>query len=400
GLGAGKVADSIKNAGDAAKDLPKPDETPKTAAAVAPPGPSALPPVDQPVAKVVEPPSAVVANPAPADGLNKPEPKGLAQAGPEAATPEMPKAAEADRPASLKNADSLADSKNISGKGKAGLPVAQADWPNIPNGKGRVLRSIAAPARAGANTIAMAGATATGVGLGMAAGSMRSGGESGNNAENAMVASVQPINSADIAPIKHVVQSGENFWTISRDYYGSGRYFKALWSANRQQVVKIDQLHVGDTIRIPAMESLDKSLVESPNVAGKRQMPADDQPEAVARSRDNRAVRTANEIESTPTEATAAPKRKSVTPQAQPQRPGEIISEPVGETAARASATGGRRHRVQQGETLRTIARDFLGDARRSSEIIALNSDFLEDSRSPLRPGQVLRMPADSTSED
>jgi nucleoid-associated protein YgaU len=55
---------------------------------------------------------------------------------------------------------------------------------------------------------------------------------------------------------------------------------------------------------------------------------------------------------------------------------------------------------VQQGETLRTIARDFLGDARRSSEIITLNSDVLEDSRTPLRPGQVLRMPADSTEQE
>ena len=398
GLGAAKVADSIKKAGEAANDLPKPDETPKTAAASSPPGASALPPVDQPMPQAVEPPSAIASKPAPADQLIQPEPKGLAQGGPDSAMANMPKSAEAASPAIQKNADSLADSKNGSVKGKAGLPVAQADWPTIPNGKGRVLRSIAAPGRTGANTIAMAGATATGVGLGLAAGSTNSRGEPGFSAENAQVASIQPINSADIAPIKHVVQSGENFWTISRDYYGSGRYYKALWSANRQQVARIDQLHVGDTIRIPAMESLDKSLIESPNVAGKRQAPADDQPEAVARSRDNRAVRTANEIESTPTEAPATPKGKTVAPQ--PQNPGEIISEPVGETAARASATGGRRHRVQPGETLRTIARDFLGDARRSSEIIALNSDFLEDSRSPLRPGQVLRMPADSTSDD
>lgn len=402
GLGAGKLADSLKQAGDAAKNVPKPEE-PGRVAAASPAEPAALPPVDSPAPRAAEPPASVAANPASGNDLKQPEPKGVPAAGPESPAEKMPAAPVADNiepPATLKNSDSLADSKTLPGttRGRAGLPVAQADWPTIPNGKGRVLRSIAAPTRTGANTIAMAGATATGVGLGLAANSTNNRGESGLTGENTQVASVQPISSADIAPIKHVVQSGENFWTISRDYYGSGRYYKALWSANRQQVARIDQLHVGDTIRIPAMESLDKSLIETPNVAGKRQAPTDDQPEAVARSRDNRAVRTGNEIESIPTDAPVAPKRKTMTPQ--PQNPGEIISEPIGETAARASATGGRRHRVQQGETLRTIARDFLGDARRSSEIITLNSDVLEDSRTPLRPGQVLRMPADSTEQE
>jgi nucleoid-associated protein YgaU len=55
---------------------------------------------------------------------------------------------------------------------------------------------------------------------------------------------------------------------------------------------------------------------------------------------------------------------------------------------------------VQQGETLRTIARDYLGDARRSQEIVDLNNDVLDDSRTPIRPGQVLRMPTDSTETE
>ncbi len=47
------------------------------------------------------------------------------------------------------------------------------------------------------------------------------------------------------------MQSGENFWTISKDYYGSGRYYKALWKANSRSVSAPEQLTVGQTIVVP-----------------------------------------------------------------------------------------------------------------------------------------------------
>ena len=34
----------------------------------------------------------------------------------------------------------------------------------------------------------------------------------------------------------HKVEKNENFWTISRLYYNSGRYYKALWKANDDKV--------------------------------------------------------------------------------------------------------------------------------------------------------------------
>jgi hypothetical protein len=74
----------------------------------------------------------------------------------------------------------------------------------------------------------------------------------------------------------------------------------------------------------------------------------------------------------------------------------EIISQAVGETTSQSL---GRRHRVQEGETLRTIARDYLGNARRSAEIVTMNPDLLENERTPLQAGQILRMPADSTDD-
>ena len=278
----------------------------------------------------------------------------------------------------------------------AGLPEAKADWPTIPNGRGRVLRSIAGSSASGGS---QALAAAAGVGGGMAIASM------GNRNDRATAASFDPSqgsSGAEIAPIKHLVQSGENFWTISRDYYGSGRYYKALWSANRNQVAKIDQLHVGDTIRIPAMEYLDKSLIESPGVAKSKRQGAgngDQNPSEVARSLDSRAVRTGNDIESKPTEqepAASNPKTSKLPAAEEPVNDKEIVSQPLGETASKSNAP---RHRVQPGETLRTIARDRLGNARRGDEIVALNPDLLESSRSPLVPGQVLKLPAGSKDD-
>ena len=278
----------------------------------------------------------------------------------------------------------------------AGLPEAKADWPTIPNGRGRVLRSIAGSSASGGS---QALAAAAGVGGGMAIASL------GNRNDRATAASFDPSqgsSGSEIAPIKHLVQSGENFWTISRDYYGSGRYYKALWSANRNQVVKIDQLHVGDTIRIPAMEYLDKSLIESSGVAkSKRQGTGngDQNPSEVARSLDNRAVRTGNDIESKPTEqepAASKPKTSKMPAVEEPVNDKEIVSQPLGETASKSNAP---RHRVQPGETLRTIARDRLGDARRGDEIVALNADILESTRSPIIPGQILKLPAGSKDD-
>ena len=61
--------------------------------------------------------------------------------------------------------------------------------------------------------------------------------------------------------VPHVVQKRENFWTISRLSYGSGRFYKALWAANKHLVPVIDELYVGTTILIPPPEALDPSLI-------------------------------------------------------------------------------------------------------------------------------------------
>ena len=60
---------------------------------------------------------------------------------------------------------------------------------------------------------------------------------------------------------EHVVERGENFYTISCQYWGSGRYYRALWKANQANHPDIKVLHVGDVIVVPAIEDLDPEYI-------------------------------------------------------------------------------------------------------------------------------------------
>ena len=70
-------------------------------------------------------------------------------------------------------------------------------------------------------------------------------------------------------------------------------------------------------------------------------------------------------------------------------------------TAARPRATTAdiqqtpESTRVRQGETLRSIARDMLGDSHRAGEILDLNRDLIDDP-SHLVVGQMIELPDDS----
>lgn len=365
GLGAGLAADGLKTD-------PNPAETPE------------LPKTQ------AESPAA--ANEPPAKAVHEPPPPAEAAATPPGSLAGLPN----DIPPTPETAGKLPEAES---RGKPS--DADANGPSIPNSRGKLLRSLSSTTSGGGfGRTAAAAAAGTGLGLAMGA---ATGGNS-QSGESVQVVSAPAFDSAppDIAPIRHTVQPGENFWTISRDYYGSGRYYKALWAANAARVGKIDELHVGDVVQIPAMENLDKSLIDGSNVAKtKRTAGSESTEEAapdVARSRDARAVRTRNEIESVPIggEPGQKPARKSsaaAMPETVPASNDskEIISKPVGETA---SSAGVIRHRVRPGDTLRTIAAERLGNARRAQEIVELNADLLDDVRTPLEPDMVLKLPA------
>jgi nucleoid-associated protein YgaU len=183
--------------------------------------------------------------------------------------------------------------------------------------------------------------------------------------------------------VSHVVQSGENFWTISRLYYGSGRFYKALWKANADQFKTPESLVVGATIRVPPPESLDRAAIDrGPNI-------------------EPGFARTAGEVAKTPASATTASAKTASAdkkfvdlPRPDPDRAARDRAELV--ASDDPNDFEGRFHIVAQAnETLRSIARDELGNARRADELRDLNLDIVGD-RNRLVPGMRLRLPADA----
>ena len=71
--------------------------------------------------------------------------------------------------------------------------------------------------------------------------------------------------SERVEATEHLVESRENYWTISRQYYGSGRYYRALWKANEAKHPDINVLHVNDVIVVPAIQDLDPDLIQPPS---------------------------------------------------------------------------------------------------------------------------------------
>jgi hypothetical protein len=179
-------------------------------------------------------------------------------------------------------------------------------------------------------------------------------------------------------PILHVVDSNENFWTISRTYYGSGRYYKALHAANLRLVPKIDELYVGTTVKVPPVEALDPTMIDPPS-----------------RSTDGAATRASRS-------ATAASPRPTSTDDGR-----SVPSRTRGEVARGLSSSRARDvdeptrpiYRVRAHDTLRSIARDTLGDPHRYREILDLNRDALDDG-GRLVPGVTLTLPEDAAVRD
>ena len=218
--------------------------------------------------------------------------------------------------------------------------------------------------------------------------------------------------------VLHKVEKNENFWTISRMYYNSGRYYKALWKANEDKVPEIDKLYRNTVIRIPPPEDLDPSYIlppgtrsPSPTAAGEKLAAQDADPDRSTARR------------STPAPADGVPIRRSsrsdadlnlpVSDAATEEADGTVRSPRRGTRSAssisiRDDREDGREpeirprdavtrpiYKVRQYDTLRTIARDTLGDPRRADEILDLNRDIIDDP-SHLIVGQILDLPEDA----
>jgi nucleoid-associated protein YgaU len=257
----------------------------------------------------------------------------------------------------------------------------------------------------------------------------------------AIAAAARPTStSGRVDSVPHVVEKNENFWTISRLYYSSGRYYRALWKANAEQFPDIRKLKVNDVINIPAVEDLDPTYIDPPRSRAPTHLTgASRNPGAVARggspdrssepadsplsssvaprdeafltARTNRAgndgvpvkrsSRSDADLDLPPSDTIS---RRSPAP----DRTGRPVDRPLGDdtqaddppssrTSARSGATSPRRpaYKVRQFDTLRSIARDMLGDSHRGSEILDLNRDLIDDP-AHLTVGQVIELPDDA----
>jgi nucleoid-associated protein YgaU len=190
-----------------------------------------------------------------------------------------------------------------------------------------------------------------------------------------------------VEPTPHVVRTGENFWTISRDYYGSGRFYKALWKANSDQVPAPEKLRVNQTIRIPPPEALDRSLILPPRSTA----------ESEAASTVRRASRPAPADAPRSSAAAGSSEVELAVPVADPFTNRRPDRPPGGLVSADGTSSRPRLpiHRIRAQETLRSIARDTLGDSRRAAEILDLNRDVIDDPNH-LTPGQIIDLPEDA----
>ncbi len=168
----------------------------------------------------------------------------------------------------------------------------------------------------------------------------------------ATTASTAPLQTdpEPFEPLVHIVQKGENFWTISRRYYGSGRFYKALWAANRDQFDAPEKLFVSASIRVPPPESLDRKLIDPPQaLKASASSPASKAPVG---------FRTEKPHYGRFDLAAQSSEGAEPAPRSRDERIISFEDVPI--------ETPSPRYQVRKFDTLRSIARDTLGDSRRA----------------------------------
>jgi nucleoid-associated protein YgaU len=185
-------------------------------------------------------------------------------------------------------------------------------------------------------------------------------------------------------PRRHTVADGETFASIAQLYYGSAHYDEALRRFNRGRIAGPGWLTPGDLLVIPDVAQLDV-LPTRPGRPESAPAPAR-APEPPARGL----------VPDPPRRAEVRAGWMDRASRRDGGDPGAIATGSAGPAADPARRGEPRVHYVRRYETLRSIARDRLGDARRAVEIIELNPDRLRDS-SHLAPGLRLLLPPDAT---
>ena len=167
------------------------------------------------------------------------------------------------------------------------------------------------------------------------------------------------------------IEPGDNFWTISRKKYGTGRYFMALAQHNAQVITDPKRMRPGVTVSTPAAEVLEKTYAQ-----------------LIPKTATIDPVQTASispvgasSIGTSTTSVTAA------------------AAEENGDSGFFIGEDGTPMYRIGREDTLSGVAQRHLGRSSRWTQIFELNRDVLPDGNS-LKIGAVLRLPADASHVD
>lgn len=156
-----------------------------------------------------------------------------------------------------------------------------------------------------------------------------------------------PTTGGDAVDV-HVVQQNENFWTISRRWYGRGAYFSALAAYNSERIPDPRKMRPGMKVLIPQLDVLVSRYPEL--------------------------------VSNLPRSATSIPQQPSYS------NSGFFLD-----------SAGNPRYRIGKNDTLTEIARRHLGRSSRWIQIYGMNGDVLS-SPEHLKIGTVLRLPHDASN--
>ena len=226
----------------------------------------------------------------------------------------------------------------------------------------------------------------------------------------------------------HLVEGGENFWSISKSKYGSPRYFAALAEWNRSVVPDANALRPGTRIELPPADVLEPLVRTATVAAASTPVPIEVPPAArrdathVLRSGETYWSISKAHYGTVRYFAALAEWNRRTLGDASKLRPGATIELPAaakldpllkspafpadvagsglpnadeGAAGYFETADGQPRYRVGPSDTLTGIAQSTLGRASRWRQIYAMNRDRL---RSPdvLPRDAVLSLPADA----
>ena len=171
-----------------------------------------------------------------------------------------------------------------------------------------------------------------------------------------------------IAGDTYQVEPSDNFWTISRKKYGTGRYFMALAQHNAQVIPDPKRMKPGVTIATPSARSLEQAY-----------------PQLIPKTAPADPIQTAS----------------AATPAFTAQAPAAV---PLPESAELDAGffvanDGTPMYRVGREDTLSGIAQRHLGRSSRWVQVFELNRDVLTDGNT-LKIGALLRLPADASRVD